>query len=179
MSALELICPECEMVVDGAGDGMIAIMVCSNCKRRGKTVGLILVDRYEAEKRCGELAKRMFCRNCNYIGLVEEFPFDLPSSDRGRERYCHRCHSHDVINMAEVAMCATCDGAPAAKNNTVCVHCRDSEQDASDPKVIDLVLCEKCGRNPVAEGDNWCKWCISAESKQRRKPKKPLKKPLW
>lgn len=115
MSALELICPKCEMVVDGAGDGMICVMFCSNCR------------------------------------------------------------SADVVNMAEVTMCVICDEMPAARNDTVCVHCWDSEQDALDLEVADLIVCEKCGHNPVTEGDNWCKCCISAKSKQRRKPKKTLK----
>ena len=136
---IELICPECETrteiedTLSGLGS------YCSNCSRKRKSTALVFASAYEAEKRHEELRKRIYCRDCGYIGLIAEFPFDAPPCDQNRERRCHRCHSDNLINMAEVTMCEHCDEVPArGRGDTWCEHCATTYnemcRDASDSR---------------------------------------------
>ena len=136
---IELICPECETRTE-AEDLLFGLgSYCPCCRRKGKCVSLVSADRYDVEKRQEELRKRIYCRDCKYIGLIEEFPFDGSLDDENRERRCHRCHSDNLINMAEVTMCENCDEVPArGRGDTWCEHCatifNEMCRDASDSR---------------------------------------------
>ena len=121
--SIELICPECETRTE-VEDTLFGLgSDCSNCRKRSKSGSLVLAARYDAEKRQEELRKRIYCRDCGYIGLIVEFPFDAPPCDEDRERRCHRCHSDNLINMASVTMCEECDKRPAARGGNLCQDC--------------------------------------------------------
>ena len=128
--SVELICPECEKRVEIEVMSQIGIVAyCPWCGRRSKSVGLVFADQYDAEKREKELSKRLYCRDCEHIGLIEEFPFDAPPEDDMRERRCPRCHSDNAVNMGSVRICENCDKIPAIDGDYLCEKCAD-ESDA-------------------------------------------------
>jgi hypothetical protein len=121
---VELVCPACEMrtTLDEI-DIIYNLALCSVCLKKKKHNILVCAAHYDAEQRQKELAKRLYCRNCDHIGLIEQFPFDAPPDEDSRERRCPRCHGDNLINMGQAIMCEQCDEAPAIKGDVWCRVC--------------------------------------------------------
>lgn len=102
-------------------------------RARKDSILFCLEQQRQTEEREQELSKRLYCRNCQHIGLVEEFPFDLPESDPDyklhRERRCPRCYSDNNINLASIEMCRQCDQTPATQHG-LCGCCAAQMDDA-------------------------------------------------
>lgn len=127
---VELICLECEMRTTLDEIGSMSVLWCSVCLKKKKYNMLVSADRYDAEERQKELSKRLYCRDCDHIGLIEQFPFDAPPQEDLKERRCPRCHGDNLVNMGQVAMCRQCDEAPAMKGDTWCYICVKTYDDA-------------------------------------------------
>ncbi|MDZ4260387.1 MAG: hypothetical protein U1A25_01860 [Candidatus Sungbacteria bacterium] len=139
-----MICPKCEDVVsvpsfmdesvhdvlcewheriDGTRE---YLYICPKCYKEGKWITMVTPEVWDAIERKKELEKRIYCRSCEYIGLIEEFPFNGHPRDEDRERICPACHSDNVINLACMKMCENCDEVPAQKGGDAwCRHCAD------------------------------------------------------
>ncbi|GEM_PF-4995762 len=125
MLGIELVCPECETRATGDEFDLVSLPLCSVCLRGKKFRVLMSAAHYDANERQKELSKRLYCRDCGHIGLIEQFPFDAPAEDDARERRCPRCYSDNVVNMGTVKMCENCDEVPAAKKEVWCKVCID------------------------------------------------------
>jgi len=119
-----LICPTCETEVklDKLEGFCPAITLCPTCKKNRRGIALVLLEKYENDKRTEELRKHLYCRDCGHIGLIEDFSFDFPNEE-SKESHCPKCHSDECVNMGSVTMCKLCDERPAEKNDTWCGEC--------------------------------------------------------
>lgn len=136
-----LVCEVCNFEVRRGGlkNRHSSFIYCPECKKNDKYTTLLdkaeLEQQRLAEERDAELSKRLYCRNCQYIELAEEFPFDLPHSDPdfrlNAERRCPKCYSDNNINLSNVEMCRQCDEVPATQHglcNTCAAQIDDSWQ---------------------------------------------------
>ena len=121
--SIEMICPECEKRIEVEDGSQMAVLAyCPWCGRSDKFVELVFADQ-KREKG------RLYCRDCEHIGLIEEFPFDGPPEDDMRERRCPQCYSDNAVNMGSVRICENCDEVPAIEGDYLCEKCAD-ESDA-------------------------------------------------
>ena len=122
---------ESEFKLEELEDPHHSLNFCPKCKKeKNETKILLPLKEFQKEKRRQELAKRIYCRKCGHIGLVEEFPFDGPSGDDFRERRCPKCGSDNGVNLSIVKMCGKCGEVPAQPEDSWCKHCAD-EYDAA------------------------------------------------
>lgn len=112
------------------------INICPECK----DTLLMPLKVFDERKLKEKLHRHMYCRNCTFTGLVENFPFNGPPDDIESERYCPKCMSDDfLISLADLKLCVRCNAKPAQDNDTWCKGCDEEYAAAceatSDPEM--------------------------------------------
>lgn len=120
------ICPKCESIVIARLGSGGRPNFCAECwEQQDLAVVMITQEAWDAAQRQKELEKRIYCRNCEHIGLIEEFPFNVTLKNWGCEYSCPVCHNNFIVSLANIPMCENCDEVPAAIGDTWCLHCSD------------------------------------------------------
>ncbi len=124
--------PDCDYEVKKSDikDFHPQINICPTCSRERNLVSMLVTEEYyEKKAEREELAKRLYCRKCEKIDLIENFPFDAPEDDPNKERRCPRCGEDDLVNMGTVPMCDECESKPVVKGQVLCKQCFLQEQE--------------------------------------------------
>ena len=109
------------------------INICPQCK----DVLLRPLKVFEKQELKSKLARHLFCLDCEFAGLIEDFPFKSghpngDPEDAGDERYCPKCMSDRLISASELNMCDQCGERPAEEGDTWwCQGCTEAYEAAS------------------------------------------------
>lgn len=105
--------------------------LCPECMKENKDSVLIKLKDYQKQKLEEKLRRHIYCRNCGYIGLIEDFPFNGPKEDHDSEKYCPHCMSiNGPINASNVKLCTNCKARPAEDSDNWCIGCSEAYEAA-------------------------------------------------
>ncbi len=98
--------------------------LCPECMKVTKGSVLIRLEDYQKQELEKKLRRHIYCKECGFIGLLDDFPFNGPREDVCSEKYCPECMSvDDLINASDVTLCTSCRARPAEDNDDWCVGC--------------------------------------------------------
>ncbi len=67
----------------------------------------------------------IYCNKCRYKNHRDQFPLSGPAENIASARFCPQCTSRDLINLADLRLCAKCDENPPAAGEKWCVSCNE------------------------------------------------------